>query len=261
MSDAFYVPDGDGFVSTEWTRGPWDVGSQHAGPPSALVGRAFEKLEPDGMQVARFTMDLLKPVPIERLTIDARAVRTGRSVQLAEATLKAGDDLIARATAWRIRTTDGSAPATPDQRPPFAGPAESIVFDEPTEWNPERLPGYLTAMEWRFARGSFLENGPASGWMRMRHPLVEGEAVMPLTRVLIAADSGNGISAEADFLKYVYINTELSVHLTRMPEGEWVCLDAVTRIDDSGVGLANSILWDERGRIGSGAQSLLVFPR
>ena len=59
MPDAFYVADGDSFVSTEWTRGPWDARAQHAGPPAALVGRAFERLEPKEFQVVRFTTKIL----------------------------------------------------------------------------------------------------------------------------------------------------------------------------------------------------------
>jgi Acyl-CoA thioesterase C-terminal domain len=41
--------------------------------------------------------------------------------------------------------------------------------------------------------------------------------------------------------------------------GEWVCLDSVTRVD--GLGLAETTLWDERGRIGRAAQTLLVRRR
>jgi hypothetical protein len=116
-------------------------------------------------------------------------------------------------------------------------------------------------MEWRFAGGEFFSPGPAAAWMRMRLPLVEGEEPSPLTRVLVAADSGNGISMELPLNDYVFINVDLSVHLFREPEGGWVCLDAQTRIDDRGVGLAESRLWDERGRIGRGNQSLYVAPR
>jgi hypothetical protein len=46
-----------------------------------------------------------------------------------------------------------------------------------------------------------------------------------------------------------------------MPVGEWVCLDARTRIDGRGVGLAESRLWDQTGRVGRGNQSLYVAPR
>ena len=131
------------------------------------------------------------------------------------------------------------------------------VFDLP--W--EESESYFTAMEWRGAGGGFFEPGPAAVWMRPRMPLVEGEEPSPLARVLVAADSGNGISSVASPRDYLFINTELTVHLFRLPIGEWVCVDAVSRIDPSGVGVAESILWDEVGRIGRGNQSLLVARR
>jgi hypothetical protein len=49
------------------------------------------------------------------------------------------------------------------------------------------------------------------------------------------------------------------VHLLRPPEGEWVCLDSVTHVD--GLGMTDTALWDERGRIGRAAQTLLVRAR
>ena len=64
-------------------------------------------------------------------------------------------------------------------------------------------------------------------WLRMRQPLVAGEEPSPLQRVLVAADVGNGISAALDYRRYLFINVELTVHLERMPAGEWVCVDAV----------------------------------
>ena len=62
----------------------------------------------------------------------------------------------------------------------------------------------------------------------MRQPLVAGEEPTPLQRVLVAADVGNGVSASLDYRRYLFINVDLTVHLERMPEGEWVCVDAVT---------------------------------
>jgi hypothetical protein len=120
---------------------------------------------------------------------------------------------------------------------------------------------YFGAIEWRFAGGAFFDPGPAAAWMRMRVPLVEGEDISPLSRVLVVADSGNGISGVLPLSEYLFINTDLTVHLLRMPVGEWVCLDATTRVEPHGIGLAESLLWDEVGRLGSGSQSLLVAPR
>ena len=47
-----------------------------------------------------------------------------------------------------------------------------------------------------------------------------------------------------------------------MPVGEWVLLDARTRLEgETGAGLASSVLSDERGPIGLAAQSLFVAAR
>ena len=95
----------------------------------------------------------------------------------------------------------------------------------------------------------------------MRHPLVAGERPSPLQRVLIAADSGNGVSATLDWSRYLFINVDLSVHLHRLPAGEWVCLEAVTIPEPTGVGLADTAVYDERGPLGRALQTLLVRER
>jgi hypothetical protein len=95
----------------------------------------------------------------------------------------------------------------------------------------------------------------------MRHPLVPGEEPSPLQRTLIAADVGNGISAVLDWGSHVFVNVDLSVHLERMPRGEWVCVDAVTLPQPHGIGTAESVLSDVDGRIGRAAQTLLLSQR
>jgi hypothetical protein len=95
----------------------------------------------------------------------------------------------------------------------------------------------------------------------MRYPLVPDEETGPLERVLVVADSGNGLSSELDITRWIFINPELTVHLHRMAVGEWICLDAGTTISTGGAGLATSVLYDLDGAVGVGAQSLLVTRR
>jgi Thioesterase-like superfamily len=272
MPSAFYVPDGDRFVSTELTRGPWDADSQHAGPPSALIGRAIELLPspaaPDAVwQLGRVTYEVLRPVPIAPLSVRARVERPGRSVEMVAAVLADGDGEVIRARGWRVaaapldlpRGLASEEPASPARAarpppPPQAGSDEEFF---PTGHEA----GYHTAMEYRFVAGRFLEPGPATVWMRMRRALVEGEDPTPLQRVLVAADSGNGVSATLDWKRYLFINVDLSVHLHRMPATEWVCLDAVTIPEPTRLGLADTALHDERGPIGRALQTLLVRER
>ncbi|HSS52175.1 MAG TPA: thioesterase family protein [Thermoanaerobaculia bacterium] len=262
MAAAFYEKgDGEGlYVATELTRGPWEPGSQHAGPPSALLGRELERMEGSGeFQVGRVVFEILRPVPIGPVSIETRVLRPGRKVRLVEASLSGEAGELMRATAWQLRTAELELPAgTVDESPAPQGPEEG--------WTPEFFPtgqeaGYQTAMEFRSVAGSFLEAGPATFWLRMRQPLVAGEEPTPLQRALVAADVGNGISAVLDYHEFVFINVDLTVHFERMPEGKWVCVDAVTRPQPSGIGTAESVLFDQQGRIGRAAQSLLIEQR
>ncbi len=250
---AFYVRvDEARFESTAYTRGPWDIGSQHAGPPAALLGRAVAGSARDGMRAVRLTYDIARPVPVAPLEVTTRVVRQGRSTAIVEAAIEP----YMRVSALLMRAQEGAAPEVVD-------PARVKLADAvPKEFLPvDYEQAYHTAMDARFVRGAFLERGPGTAWMRMRMPLVEGEPVDPLTRVLVAADSGNGVSNVLDFARHVFVNSDLTVNLHRYPIGEWVCLEAQTQIDGDGIGVAASVLHDERGPIGYATQSLFVNAR
>jgi Thioesterase-like superfamily len=257
VSGSFYIPLGDGdWRATVHTAGPWDPGAQHGGPPSALLGRAMRRCQPrPDMMITRVTCEILRPIPVADITVAARVARPGHRVELLEATATAGGREVARATAWRVLRT--SAPAVPPAQaspPPLPEQAPA----GPPSWGDG---GYMAAIEWRGARGSFHSPGPAALWTRMRYPLVPGEEPAPLDRVLVSADSGSGASWELDFSGWLFINPELTVHLHREPAGEWICLDAQTTITPGGAGLATSALSDLDGPVGVAAQSLFIAPR
>jgi len=261
MNEAFYERSGkSSFLATELTRGPWDPGAQHAGPPSALLGRAIEVLESsEGFQVGRVVFEILRPVPIGVVRVETRVLRPGKKVQLVEASLVGEAGELMRATAWLLRVSELELPeGVPAEDPAPQGPQEGWI---PEFFQTGQDVGYHTAMELRAVAGAFLELGPATFWLRMRQPLVDGEDPTPLQRALVAADVGNGISAVLDYHSYVFINVDLTVHFERMPVGEWVCVDAVTRPQPTGIGTAESVLSDERGRIARAAQSLLIAQR
>ena len=257
--DAFFEAEGEGrFRPTELTRGPWDPAAQHAGPPSALLARTLEQCgASDQGQLVRVTVEILRPVPLDLLEVSAEVVRPGRSVELLAGELRCNGATLLRATAWRMRTEDVGVEVGLDDPPP--APPDEVPDAPAFPWSADV--GYHVGMQWRFAAGAFLTPGPATVWMRMRHPLIAGQPVSPLTRVMIAADSGNGVSAALDFNRYLFINTDLTVALHRLPAGEWVCLDARTTIQPHGIGLAESRILDERGPLGRGLQSLFVATR
>jgi hypothetical protein len=110
-------------------------------------------------------------------------------------------------------------------------------------------------------RGAIGQVGGAAVWFRLNVPVVAGEPITPLMRAAAAADFGNGISAAASWDDYLFINPDLTLYVHRLPEGEWVGLDAVTWAGNHGVGVAEAALYDERGRFGRSVQGLLLDGR
>jgi len=244
-------------VPTGHARGPWDPDQLHGGAPGALVAQAVQA---DGYLVARLTFEFLAPVPMAPLKLTAQTTKPGRSLQVAEAEVEADGRTVLRARAVRLRRGDVPLPrgaSEADEAPPgpdTGRPGAFPVADGPAEGF------HRTAMDIRFIDGDY-GVGPAKGWFRLQLPLIDDEPASPLARVVAAADFGNGISRVVDFEDYLFVNTDLTVHVRREPQTEWVLVDAHTQLEPHGAGLASSTLSDERGRLGLAAQSLFVASR
>jgi hypothetical protein len=258
VDTVFFEPAGpDTFAATASTTGPWDRSAQHGGPPSALAARVMEAWEPAPHQrLASVAVDILRPVPVGKLTARTRTVRPGRRVALVETVLEAGGREVLHARGWKIEIAADPVPPTPGAAPPPLPPAP------PPGASGMAWEGYGTAMEWRYVSGGGLElPGPAAAWIRPTIPLLPGEEMSPMCRALLVADSGSGLSAVLDLKSFVFVNVDLSVMLERDPDGEWLLLDAATAIGPNGTGVATSTLADQSGQVGRALQALLVAPR
>lgn len=244
------------------TRGPWHPEHQHAGPPIALVCRAIEQAaEAHGLtHIARLTANLLRPVPIGELAIEVATDYAGRNAGHFSARLLAGAKEVARFTALAQRENELPLPeGLPGHPLPLA---PKSVEESPPCYFPfaGKHVGYADLVETQIAHGRMF-NGPSAIWFRLRHPLLDREVPSEYQRVAVAADSGNGISAILDFERYSFVNSDLTIHLLRRPQGEWICLDARTQLGPNGTGLAESRLYDAHGLIGRALQSLAVSLR
>ncbi len=259
----FVAPDR--YRPTPLALGPWDPAALHGGPPCALLAGALETAiaEADlGSEFvpARFTAELQRPVPLDELTVTTTVRRPGRRICLADAELRSPDGtVVLSATLEGIRRQPFDHGVALDVGTP-PGPDEGIGLAAATLDGPPAF--HRSGVEHRTVRGtSFEAVGPATDWIRLVVPLVAGRETTPLERVVAAADFGNGVSKLFDMGDVLFLNPDLAVHLYRLPVGEWVCLDAVTRLGPDGVGLAESLLFDQRGPIGRATQLLLVEPR
>lgn len=262
LPPAMFLPDGDGFVGTALARGPWDPGAAHGGPVAALIARAVEHHDPDpALVTVRYSIELLRPVPLAGIRIETMTVRPGARVRLIGVSVfdRVGTGAeVARATVLRVLAAAADAPeSTPPTSPPAVGPHDAVSAPSLV---PDRI-GITNGVELRSAKGSALEPGPATYWFRVHVPLVDGEPISPLTRALIAADFGNGIASVTSIESHVFINPDLTVFLDRLPQGEWVANDAATWLRPGGAARADAVLHDETGPIGRATQSIYVAAR
>jgi Acyl-CoA thioesterase C-terminal domain/Acyl-CoA thioesterase N-terminal domain len=256
----FRSADGGRFLPGPTTRGPWTADALHGAPPALLLARAVERAEGGADHaLARLTVELVRPIPCEPLTVRAEVTRPGRKVSYVEASLTLDDGTVAaRASAWRVRrlpvtarSTERPAPRPPDRCEP---PDHWSVVD----WSPAF---HTDGLEMRFAAGGFQQPGPATTWFRLCQPVVDEEFPSPALRAVAAADFPNGISSPYRREDgWSFINMDVSLFLARHPEGEWIAVDARTEVGPSGAVVAHGVLFDERGEIGLSVQTVLIEP-
>lgn len=268
LAQSLFVERDGRLHPSELTRGPWDPRALHGGAPAAIITSALERHEPDAeSRVARLGFEFLRPIPLGPLRVSTRTVRPGRRVKELAAELYAdpggGEEpmLVCRASALRVRAVPRELPPLPEAAraegtipPPEQGRPVRFALDD------AEISFAASAMEMRWL-DDHRSPGPARVWMRLRAPLLPGREPSPLARLAATADFGNGVGASLPFDRFLFVNADLTIHLHRPPEGEWIGLDARTLLHPGGSGLAESVLHDRRGPVGRAFQSLVVEPR
>lgn len=247
------------FDATDGTRSNWDPEIQHGSPPLALMTKLIEELARDsGMRVGRLTLDILGAIPVARVRVRGRVERPGARISLLVAQMSArrpdgAERVVARVTAWLLRTSD-TADAATDRYPPLVE-GESVPV--PHSW--EGAKGYLETVSWR-RQPHTGETGNVV-WLSPLVPLVDSEPTTDLQRLAMVVDSANGAGAALDPERFVFMNTDTAVHLHRLPTGSDFALRARGSIGPDGIGVTTADLFDRQGFIGTAAQTLLVQRR
>lgn len=268
MSDSYYElidpadPLGERFRATDMVRSTWSSHIQHGGPVSALLVRAMARCErrPD-TRLSRVVVDLLGGVPADGdLWVTATLERGGKQIELVSAVLHGqGPDgaprPVARASGWRFQTLDTAA-LVADPVPPL--PARERGLNRNLAEKFDR--NYVHSTEWLWLTKP-MAPGAGESWIRPIVDLVKGEAMTPMQRLFSIADCANGIGSRIDITRYTFLNTDLTVHVHRVPVGEWVGIRSETRYGPDGVATTVGTLFDDDGAVGVIQQAVLVRPR
>ncbi len=262
MTDAYFTTDdGQWFRPTPFARGPWDPRACHAGPPTALLVRAVERLAdlPDDVALARLAVELDRPVPMDGFRVEARVRRTGRTASASEATIvDAAGRTCARATGLHLAVVDLPTPSAPVDAPDLS---DAVPGDFPVPL--DHMDGarfFSHSLEVRYdPDGGDGRGGPTTMWMRSL-PIVAGEEPSGVQRLGPLADCGNGISWNVPVEEVTCINPDLVLTVLRPPVGDWFASRAATHAGDRGIGYAHAELFDRDGLVGHAIQTLVLRP-
>ncbi|WP_026174571.1 thioesterase family protein [Acaricomes phytoseiuli] len=252
----YYVENGPGwFTSTLHAQGAWNPQEQHMAPVTGLLVRELENFQPrPELRLARVSFDILGMIPGGEFRVETSVLRPGKTIELIQAELIAGERPAVRATAWRLQRSDTTeVAATQDRRIPgldseLDHPDTSLIWPG----------GFIRSLEIYTAPGNIPGRGQV--WLRGAPELVADQPSSELARLMGLVDTANGIVPLIDPSKkeYIYPNTDLSIHLHREPSGEWLGLDTSVSFGADGIGLTSSVLHDASGPFGRAEQILTV---
>jgi hypothetical protein len=243
--------DGDMIIPTELCGGPWSPDAQHGSAAAATLAWAVEQVElPVPMRPARFTVDLLSPVPLTPLRWEAKVVKAGKRIAIVDAALHDGDRIATRASTLLMRKDatvdvpdDANVPADPPLPPREPLPDDDFVVDR-TDWVP---PGFAFAMDYERTAGGIGGGAPASIWMRLRTKVVKGEEPSPFQWLAAAADMGSQLGGYLPYRTYRTINADITAHIGRLPTTPWIGMDGVHRVAADAIGQTTAQMFDEEG--------------
>ena len=258
--EAFFTLDGDSYVPSVMTRGPWGfgMGGQIVG---GLLGWGIERsgVDPD-FQPARITVDLLRPVLLEPVQIQTSVQREGRRIKLVDGTLVQNGKTVARAGALFLRRgdhPDGEVWSAPAEMPPLPTGTDGFPADMPfLIWGYgatlDGSPG-IAAGEWEQSHSRKF------AWTKLFRPIVAGYPLTPFTRLAFVGDVTSSLTHwGTGGLRY--INADYTVTASRLPDGEYIGLAAQSHYGTAGVAAGSATVFDRHGPIGTSSALALAQP-
>lgn len=250
----FLTQRGDELIPNPIAHGGWGptLGGQVIG---GLLARAIEaQLEDPDLHPARLTVEILRRVATEPVEVTATVVRAGRRMRSVDAAMTQGGNLVARASALYLRRgtqPDGEFWSTSVTLPPI--PDEPDEFDDavpmfirahgPTEDSTQR------EFPWQQA-------GPRYAWVREFRDLVAGETSTPFVRAAMAVDVTSSMT-NFSTAGLAFINADYTLGLSRLPDGPFIGLAALSHTSADGIATGSTGLFDRLGPIGTGLSTAI----
>ena len=240
------------YQSTIHAQGAWNPNEQHMAPATGVICAELEQFSPrETMRIGRISLDIYGLIALGEIEITTQSIRAGKTIELIESTMKGQGKTLVVARTWRMMISDSSAIAgledltveTPENMP---------IFDGIHQWSG----GFTQTIE---ARSNVQRHGKGLDWLRTQTEMVEGQKTSDFVRLVCMSDMANGVvPRQPRPFEWAFPNLDLQIHLFRMPQGEWLGIEAVQQYGMDGIGLSSSILHDVHGPFGRSEQILTL---
>ena len=249
--------NGDHWHPREEAQGPF--GGMHGGAASALAVGEMEMMAGKrglGALVSAHVY-LLRPLPLTDIESRMTPVREGGRIAVFENELHAGGKLQTKAVACfqQPATIDG-LPGTPDKA--IFDPESFAAWELPEFFVKNTQQGFLDLVD---IRDTVHEDGMRAKWFRLNRPFhaaptpfSNAMAVADVSTLFTVTDSGTRPNAAG------WPNADLSFHLSRVPQGDWIGVAQRGDWWGDGRGFTESEIFDIYGRIGRSCQSAVLLP-
>lgn len=260
MEFALFRADSGLLVPQDIARSLWKHDQMHGVATSGALAREVENAVlaagRTDLRPARFTVDLFRAPTMDPCQLHATVVREGSRLMLVDATLSQDGEPRARATGLFLLASENppghvwSSPEAPQPPPLNLAP----VGDEP------RVPFFHSdRVGWSQDFGAHQNSDRKQTWQSAL-PIVAGEKTSPFQGLAGAADSTSMVCNWGD-AGVEYINTDVSLSISRLPVSNEVGLAAISRHAHDGIAVGTAVVFDRQGPIGTTTVTSLANAR
>ncbi|MEU1207504.1 acyl-CoA thioesterase domain-containing protein [Nocardia sp. NPDC005825] len=241
---AFFTREDGRYTATRMAVSAWSS-SQLAG--TAVCGLLAHELETHSLGPefvpARFTVDMFSPVLNEPIELHSSIVRDGNRIRVVDASIVQQDQVRARATVQFL-----IAAAEPPGE--IWQPTQDLPVPDQRLDRPEGAPPLFKSgsADWTHDFASGVNPHRKAAWNNVP-PLIAGEAITPFERAAFAADTTN-LVCNWGTAGVGYINTDVTMTLSRLPEGPEIGVHARDHVSANGIAVSTATLYDRTGALG-----------
>lgn len=239
-------PDGNSYLPTGFAASNWGPDALNGPSVCALAAHVLEAEfgHPD-FTPARLTIDLFKNARRTPTTTRTHLVRSGRRISVADVEIIQDGTVVARASVVFLRKS--SPPPGSEWQP------HSRLSPPPSNATAGQLRHPWMATDdtaWTRDIGDHQNTARKRAWSTAM-PVFPGESASPFVHAAQSAES-TSLVTNLGTAGIGYINCDLTLALSRLPEGPQLGIEADSHITADGLAVGTATLYDQNGPYGSG---------